>query len=408
MNFNIRSVFESECEDLKFDAYLAKAVKKFAVGFVNKNEEHMAFFGGHTTGVQVVRFTPADRDEWFSIFKINDWSLEEKLLDLPTVNRNFVVSSDVFNQTCMWLVHKFLTTPLLSQAAKREAAIDCALVLHYRFLTSHLSHYFKHYLADPEIAESAYAMLSNKYSLKQYGSWKATLEARCEDLVSDSNIHHKTLIDYEPDVSIIYLIGDTQGRLRDMFKNIFAMIVKAENENIRISRTSHVIELDGESMLRDKNKSLAAYIRYLASIASDQSSFIKKELEDVVVSIQPTMPPKLLTQTLEWCSKNFQNVGAPEVQKLFEMVLVHSFEYLSDNRTVLTHHTDLAGLVSRLRGVYMASRSSDARLLELRDMAQGIVRKATSTRNDSVISSVRTGVLLYLVLRAYTMKHYSS
>lgn len=407
MTTSILSVFESECEGLDFDKKLAQRVKAFATAFVNKNPDHLQFFGGHTTGVQVVRFTSTDRDEWFELLEISDWSLEEKLLALPTINEKFVVSSDVFNQTCMWVIHKFLTSPHLNEKDRREAAIDTALVLHYKFLTSLLAYYFK-WPGDKDVAEAAYAQLSNKYSLKQHGSWGATLRARCEDLVSEHNIHHRTLQKYDDDERIVYLINDTQGRLRDMFKNIFAIIVKVTNDGSRVSRTSNVIELDGESILKDKTKSLAAYTRYVTSIANDPASFVKQELIEVIADIQPTMPEKLLRQTLEWTSSNFQNVGAPEISQVFEATLVHSFEYFSDHRTVLSHKTDLAGMLSRLRGVYMSSRSSDVKLLALREQAEGIVRKATSTKNDSVISSVRTGLLLYVVLRAYTMNHYAS
>lgn len=405
--FNIRSVFESECGTLKFDKKLASKINAFAVGFVNKNEEHLTFFGGHTTGVQVVRFTQADKDNWFELLGINDWALEEKLLDLPTINKEFIVSSDVFNHTCMWLIHKFLTTDLLNQTDKIAAAVDCAMVLHYRFLTSLLSYYFK-FPADKEEAEAAYAMLSNKFYLKQFGSWNATLRNRCEDLVNEHNIHYYTLIDYKDDGRIVYLINDTQGRLRDMFKNIYAVIIKVNNLGIKVAKTSSVIEHDGEMILQDRTKSLNTHTRYLNSIIGDRNSFIKEELLNVIKSIMETMPPKLLLQSLEWCSKNHQSAGAPEITRLINLTLIHSFAYITNNRTIVSHTTDLSGFISRLRGVYMSSRSTDPELLTLRDIAHDIVKKSTTTRNDSVIASVRTGLLLYIVLRAFTMNYYSN
>mgnify|MGYP000662071918 CR=1 FL=1 len=53
----IKGVFERVCEHVKFDVALAQRVIEFQIAFVNKNEEHMAFFGGNLTGVHVVRFT---------------------------------------------------------------------------------------------------------------------------------------------------------------------------------------------------------------------------------------------------------------------------------------------------------------------------------------------------------------
>jgi hypothetical protein len=87
--------------------------------------------------------------------------------------------------------------------------------------------------------------------------------------------------------------------------------------------------------------------------------------------------------------------------------MTHSFGYLKDHKNLLKESNDLAGLVSNMRGVYMSSRSTDRDLLEIRKLAEKVVAKATGLKNDNIIASVRTGLLLYLVLRAYTLHHYS-
>lgn len=406
MQDTIRSVFESECGHIKFDKHLAKKINAYGIAFTTKNEEHMTFFGGNTLGVQIVRFLPSDRDKWFDMLDINDVSLEEKILELPTVNADFNVSSDVFNHTCMWLIHKFLNSPLLNDKEKHEAMVDCGLVLHYRFMTSFLYHYF-HYPADPQVAEATYARLSNKYLIKQYGSWYATLRARCEDLISENGIHYQVLKEYKDDYRIIYLINDTQGRIRDMFKNLFSELLKTQAAGVKISSVSTVVEHDGVSILKDRTKNLHAYTRYLHSIVSDSGSFVKEDLVSVVAKIIHTMNPKHLRETLDWCSKNYRHAGTT-VEELIDLTMVHSFGYLQDNRNLLERSNDLPGLISRLRGVYMSSRSTDPELLKLRTVAEKIVKSATTTKNDSAIASVRTGLLCYLVLRAFTMHHYTS
>jgi hypothetical protein len=402
---NIRALFDHECAHLLFDKHLAKKISDFVVGFVNKNEEHMTFFGGHLTGVKVVRFTPADRDKWFEIFEINDVVLEEKLLEIPAIDPDRIVSSDLFNHVCVWLMHRFMTTPHMGPEDKQEAAVGCALVMNFRFLTSLLHHYYK-YPADPELAEATYNRLSNKFLLKQYGSWYATLRGRSLAMVDRNSIHYHTFMNFENDLDIVYLINDSQGRIRDMMKNIYAVLDDTKKKGIRIAVSSSMVELDGESILKDKNKGLQGYARYLHSIISDKNSFIKDELIKVISDLQHTMPPKLLIDTLEWCCHNYRFAGSKDIEDLIDKTLVHSFSYLSDNRTLVKHTTDLLGLLSRLRGVYMSSRSTDSELIDLRETAERVVRSATTTKNDSVISSVRTGLLLYIVLRAYTSHHY--
>jgi hypothetical protein len=55
----------------------------------------------------------------------------------------------------------------------------------------------------------------------------------------------------------------------------------------------------------------------------------------------------------------------------------------------------------------MSSKSSDVNLLRIRDISQNIVKRATTTKNENMVSSLKTGLLLYIVLRALTMNHYS-
>ena len=57
----IRDVFENECKNLKIDMRLAKAIQRYAMGFVTKNDEHIQFFGSILIGVHKVRFTDDDR-----------------------------------------------------------------------------------------------------------------------------------------------------------------------------------------------------------------------------------------------------------------------------------------------------------------------------------------------------------
>lgn len=409
INKNVKAVFDENCSHLKFDNKLAKKFSDYQIGFVNKNDDSMTFFGGNLIGVQVVRFTNQDKEKWFTdILEIDDILLEEKLLDLPDINKNFHVSSDLFNLSAVWLIHSFMNSPLLHDKQKEQAILDVALALNYKFLTSLLYQYFR-YPADPQIAAAAYAQLSYKFAIKQYGSWYATLVARCQDFLSDDSIHYQTLKKFNNDSRIVYMLNDTQGRIRDMVKNICSEFYKVRDQGIKIKTTSSLtLDNDGEQIVKDKTKNLLAYTRYLHSIISDKNSFVKSELIDVIANVMHTMPPKLLVQTLEYCSSNYRHMGATEIEELIDLTVTHSFSYLNNNRNLLKDTNDLAALISRLRGVYMSSRSNESDLILMRKKAEHIVKHATKVKNDNVIASVRTALLLYLVLRAFTKNYYSA
>lgn len=406
--YSIKAVFDEECAQLEIGPKLVKRLRAYQLGFVNKNDEHIKFFGGNLLGVQVVRFTPMDRDRWFDeILEVDDGPLEERLLALPTVNGDWHISSDTMNLSCAWLTHAIFNSSHLSPEQKKEAMIDVMLVLQYKYLTSCIYHYFR-YPADPAVAEATYAQLSYKFAIKQYGSWSALLRARAENIIEKDSIHYRTLVKMDNDDDVTYLLNDVQGRIRDSVKNIYAVLDRVKKQGIRIASTSAVIEHDGVEILKDKTRSMLAYERYLNSIITDKNSFIRDELCIVIEKIMHTMPPKLFRETLVWMSENYRQQGAGSVEEILNETLIHSFEYLSQNRDVIRNANDLPGLLSRLRGVYMSSRSTDPVLFALREKTEEIVKQATGNKNTSVIASVRTGVLLYICLRSYTMKHYAS
>jgi hypothetical protein len=407
MDVSIKGVFESECADLMLDAQLAKRIHLYTVGFAHKNQDHIEFFGGALTGVQVVRFTDADRDQWFSeIMRADEGALQARLLALPTVNETFVVSSDTMNLSCAWLLHALLHSNKLNDHQRHEAMVDVVLVMQYKFLTSRLYRHFK-YPAQREVAEATYAALTYKYAIKQYGSWAGVLNARAEEVISPTGLHRKAIDLMTPDELVTYLLNDTQGRIRDMLKNIYDVFLQVHRQGIRISSTSSLVEHDGVEILKDKSKNLLAYTRYINSIITDRNSFIREELLTVIEKQMKTMPPRLFRESLEWMSDNYRQQGASQIEELLNETLIHSFDFLAENRNLVRNSTDLASLLTRLRGVYMSSRSTDPILFSLREKAEKIVKDATHNKNTSVIAAVRTGILLYLIARAYSMRYYS-
>jgi len=408
MGKSIKGVFESECSDFVADASFAKRLRLYVVGFTNKNQDHIAFFGGNLLGVQVVRFTDHDRDTFFNeIVEVDDGPLEDRLLDLPTVNENFSVSSDTMNLTCAWLLNKIYESKVLTKEAQHQAMIDIALVLQFKFLTSRLYRHFR-YPAEKSVAEATYAELSNKYDIKRYGNWLALFIARAEALISSDSIHYRAITKMDDDGDVIYLLNDTQGRIRDMLKNIYDVFLRVHHQGSRIVSEAAVIDHDGEQILKDKTRSLPQYERYINSIVTDKNSFIREELTKIIEKLVHTLPPRLFRHSLEWMSDNYRQRGATEVEEVLGATLVHAFEYFSDNRTFVKNTKNLPELLGRLKGVYMSSRSTDPSLLELREKVEKIVKTATGNKNPSTIAAVRTGVLLYVVLRSITMHHYAS
>lgn len=408
MDRSVKAVFDDECADLQIDSKLVQKIGNYQTRFVHKNDDHATFFGGKLLGVQVVRFTEADHATWFEeIIQADDTPLEERLLALPEINPDWNVSSDVMNLSCVWLTHSLNISKRLTPEQRHAGMIDTLLVLQYKFLTSRLYRHFK-YPADKDTAQAAYAQLSYKFAIKQYDNWLALLIGRAEEILSPNGIHRHTIEFMDSDRKVMYMLNDIQGRIRDMLKNIYDVFINAHKQGDRVSSVSSVVEYDGVEVLKDKSKNLTGYTRYINSIISDKNSFVRQELLPVVEKMMNRAPPRLIIETLNWMSENYRRQGADVIEDILNETLIHSFDYVAENKTSVRSSTDLPALLTRLKGIYMSSRSNDPALKQLREKVAKAVQIATGNRSEAVIASVRTSVMLYIVLRALTMKYYST
>jgi hypothetical protein len=411
---NIKDVYDQLCAHVHPDKHLYKAACSLQEGFVNKKREHIEFFGGNLTGVQVVRFTDQERDKLFDILlQADEYQLKDEVYALkdmhgnPAINQNFIVSSDIFNISCVWLLHRIHHAEdheLNAEERLDAKARVCAFLL-YKFLTSLLFHYFK-YPADPEVAAATYAELSRKYALKQHGSWGAALMNMAIGLVGPTSIHVNTIDKLDDDYDIVKMLNDIQGRVKDMLKNIYSVFMEVNAHGGRISSSTSFHEIEGEIELKDQTKSLGVYTQYLRRIITDKPSFIKDELVDVVSNMMHTMAPRMLYQALSWTSDNYKGQHDGKINAAIDLVMEHAIEYLSANRDIT--RTDVGAVLDKLRGAYMSSRSTDAKLIKARSDVEEIIKLATGSRNDNAVASVRTAWMLYLVARAYTMRHYAN
>lgn len=408
MHLSVKEIFDEECSHVRIDQKFFRKVCEIEARFVNKKQEHIEFFGGTLTGVHVVRFTTDDFDKVFNdLLEVDESILEDRIHALPDINTEWKVSSSIFNLACVWIMHAIENSEYLDAKQKEEGKIRICLYLNYRILTSVLFRFFK-YPANPETAAATYAQLSYKYILKAKGSWGAALRFRSEEVISKDSIHYNTIKKLNNDYSIVKMLNDVQGRIKDMVKNIYSVFIKVHEQGSKIVSSNALVETDGEVILKDKTKSLISYTRYIRSVIPDKNSFIRQELFNVITDVVNTAPPHMLTKTLNWLSINYNHIQDDSVEKTIELIMEHAFDYLTENKGVLRNKGDISNILTKIRGTYNSSRANDAKLNQIKESAELMIRMATGSKNASIVSAVRTAFCLYIILRAFTMRHYSS
>ncbi len=404
---SIKQVFDEHFSKIKFNKDLYKEVYQFKMGFMSKTEEAIEFFGGNLIGVHVVKFTPGDENRYLNIFDLDSSMLTELVNQMDGVNKAFNVAGNPFNVLTPYLIHRFITSGYLGDKDKLGASTDVAMIMNVRFLTGLMNYYFR-YPIDKETSEAIYAGLSFKYAIKQAGSWGALLENRAKDSVGKDSIHYNTLSLMKEDNAVAYFITDSQGRLRDMMKNLYREFKQVKDDGGKINKKSSVdVGLDGVESFKDSVTGLATYNKYLYNILPDKNSFIRSELVAVVLDLVPSLQGKQLISLLEWLSFNYMDAKYSYITRLLDLSLVYSFNYTLSKVNILHNPQDLGFFLTTLRGGYLSSKSKESDLLELRELGGKVIKDSLKVKSKSTITTIRLSLFLYVCLRVYTKHHYS-
>lgn len=418
-NRNIRQIFIEASQHLRYDERMSGEINRYNEHFINKNEEHVKFFGGNLTGVHVVRFTPMDKNNFvIGILDYDENEIRKRIIKLPTVDENWVRGTDIMNLSCLWLCHCYENSDL-SPKDKEKAQIAVLRAMHLKLLSSLLFHFFR-FPVNEQIALAVYAQLSKKYAIKQFGSWGRVIEERCRDIISMNSIHRQTIMKFDDDAAIQYMITDIQGRLRSMMRNIYTVMNTVRAEDQRMLSSSGMVEVDGQQVIRDLSRDIHSFIRYTVGVLPEQRAFVKSELVTIIASEVKSAPEQYIIEALNAMSAMSRNVRPKNYRKerdpynfvspngtetMIREILIHSMEQLSKDRALLAKK-DYRPLLSKMRALYMASRSSDPAILKVREMSEIMVASSINSRNGAIIASVKTACCLYIILRTLTKDHY--
>lgn len=403
----VRDVFQGEIPDLKFDRTLAEKLHAYKQNFINRNKEHAAFFGGNLLGVHAARFLDSDRDDWFDhILDADEEILREQLHALPGINPEWHISSSPMNLSCIWVLHEIFRSGMPSEM-KKQAMLDTLFILQSKFITSILGHFFR-YPADKAVAEATYAALNLKFILKEQGSWLGLINYRCEEIISPRSPHYNTISRMDNDKQVVDMLNAIQGALKGFIKNMRQVMERVRLTGGKLATTSSVAGVNGEEILKDRTRGPATYTNYLKSVLADKRSFVHEDLMSVITKVMPSVHYKHLKASLEYISTNYFKAQHKDIENFVNLAMSHSYAYLANNRMSLRANVDLADMLVRLRGAYTSSRSTDVELLEMRETVERVIRPAVASKTEAVVSATRTGVLLYIVARAYAMNHYSN
>lgn len=405
MAITIKSVFDGLCQELVVDNHLVSRIAKYKSNFINKNEDHIAFFGGNLLGVEIVRHTRTDRDVFFEdVVGIDENEARDLLLQTPLIESDFARLSDPYNSAALYLIYR-LHNSRLPEKVKSQAKLNVFYMLQVKLFTSLLSHWYDK-PASVEEAKATYASLSMKFDIKQAGSWDVWFTQRAERFLAPSGIHSRVIDHFAPDNAVTYAVTEPQDRLREVVKKIFQVHLEVRRNGGRIRTTTSTLVIDGELMVKSNTDSNKRYVTYVQNVMNDPNTFIREEVVTIVLEMVGTVSENLFREMLKWVSAAHRGRTKVPTDELCEELVLHAVEYIATNRVSLRRVDELALLIGRLKDLYMASRMKDVGLIKARKYAEEIVVKSRVSKSDAQISSLRTALELYIVVRALTMNYF--
>jgi hypothetical protein len=83
MSVSLKQLLDEAFKDVKFDVKLAKAINSYQLNYVNRNQEHLEFFGSNLLGVHVIRFKDSDVMRLFDdVLKVDYYDITDNVKDV--------------------------------------------------------------------------------------------------------------------------------------------------------------------------------------------------------------------------------------------------------------------------------------------------------------------------------------
>lgn len=400
---SVRQLFDKYC-DFKVDARFCRNIVSFDVGFVTKNSDHVNFFGSPLLGVYPARWTDDERNRWVDdILQADEIALKEDLYELPAIDRNFLVTSDLVNLSFVYVTHRILTESSVPASVRQKAAESTINIMHYKFITSIMAHYFR-YPADEAVAKAAYNALSMKFDIKRAGSWGALVKMRSASITKRGSLHYETMMKMRDDKGVTYMVSDIQTRIREVIKAQTQVFYEVRDNNGKIVSTSSLMKTDEGVAVKDVRRTFNELSRYMDQVIRDPSDFIRKDLFKVILDVNPSAAMQETNLTLNYISANYTESKKKYIKTMVDETILYSLNFIREKKL---RTNDLGTILLRLRSMFTGSKINDSTILKIRELGDRAVRESIRRSKSIPVSPERTAILLYIVMRALTKRHYS-
>lgn len=375
---------------------LSNELLKYNLAWIQKGDIYIDFLGSNLFGVHAIRFSENDENMLFTdVLKTDRSLLRSDIYQLKDIDKNRKVTSDETLLTLVFLMHKYATSNL-DDNFKNEAIKKLYFIFAFKVISSLYSHYFT-YQVDISIAKAVYEKLTTRFLLKKLGSWNEVFEYRAKD-VMEGGLHYKRLLKLDT-ILATKIVSDLQGRLREIVKYMYPVLIKVKEENLKIVSTSIIDEGDEEDGIKDNTTRPDIYVNYLRSIFNKPTDFLNDDLVYLIKSINPNVDEDKFVDTLKYLSNNVvPKIGEPD--DIIENTVQISINYLKSKNIHNNYNEHAYESLKYMKGYWSSSSVKDPVVKTTKEVIYNIAQKATGKKTNWLLASITISVLMYIYLRS--------
>jgi hypothetical protein len=385
-------------------------MEKTVIHFVLK-KTHPLTFDGPYLGVHPVAFLPSDYTTLFDIFNIRKQDVELKIREIPSIDRNFMVTSDPFNLLSIWLVH---LAPMYIKDKKICHAFQLNVLryFHYRIFTSVVNNSFRHG-TNEGIVSATIASLSRKSDIIRLESWKRLIDSHCDKMLDPSDRFYKTIVEGSPDDMFLRVISESQTALRAKIVTFAGAYYEAHTAGDSIDSKSSISEnADGERIIAQTASVSDSATQAMVSEILNPNMFVHDLSLELVANEFSTLSPRMLktallrineTAVLQTSARTFDQVKTDSEGTLYIGVRVLTIEIIrSMVRLCRERRVNMGnrGLVFKtLKDAYSSSRNLDKDIVAVKRSISLLTDSFNITVNTASQAALRLAVIYYILFR---------
>lgn len=370
-------------------------------------------------GVTPIYFTSTDIELFYTIFGIDENKVKKIIADFDLTEDTWHVVNDPYNHMVIYVAHLVLTSKNLNNDYKQLGLQTLFKLLHYKFFTSLVYNSYKRG-ANKATMEYVINNLSNKFDIIRYSTWKKVIEERSKDIYAPNSIHYKTLLNYDNDEDIIYVLSDIQSRIRQKIVLINRQYYDAKERNDAIKEYKVIDSIDGEKVIKAITGSYESMITNLQQQIQTPSRFLDGELINVICSRFKEVSNEMFRMHLNmFCelasiqaeTKKYKEIIKVKNQKtgedeevyiscniLIRELIQKTYRYCQMSKVNMQSKGDI--LLKTINS-YTSSRVVDPDIVKIKRSFIYFVMNGRKVSRPASIANIALGMIAYLMIKSF-------